>query len=344
MNDDFSGYYQTKVNDTIRINTLRNYESSGKKYLALTETGIENQITYGYAYSEDYCQSWKMLPDIKTQDKKYNYKLIFNTFSNIIRIENYSRFYISKDFGKNWEILFDDSLNTLFNNNKYSTEIDLINYNEANGTGIVKYNSGGPIYYTLDHGITWKEIDTNLQAYKFLNYYITRSKSDYIWVKLPISYDNSFYFYINTPLGIYRSTDTLKSFHNITKGIVEPSYIYTFQAGNDGRLYAVNYNGIWRTKKKILNSVEGKGVPIISGDMRLKVYPNPAGDYITIQTSEVSETSEVYKVQIFDMLGIEVLSELIHPITSSHRMNVESLPAGVYYIKIGDKVEKFMKR
>ncbi len=49
------------------------------------------------------------------------------------------------------------------------------------------------------------------------------------------------------------------------------------------------------------------------------------------------------KVQIFDVLGIEIMSESIHPMTSSHRMNVEKLPAGVYFIRIGNKVEKFVK-
>jgi len=69
------------------------------------------------------------------------------------------------------------------------------------------------------------------------------------------------------------------------------------------------------------------------------IYPNPTTDFITISF----EPSEGYRVQIFDMLGIEVMSESIHPTTSSHQMNVEKLPAGVYFIRIGDKVEKFVK-
>ena len=78
---------------------------------------------------------------------------------------------------------------------------------------------------------------------------------------------------------------------------------------------------------------------------KIVIYPNPSNDFITIQiqTSEVLKTSEVYKVQIFDMLGIEVISESIHSLTGSHRMNVEKLPAGVYFIKIGTRVEKFVK-
>jgi hypothetical protein len=51
----------------------------------------------------------------------------------------------------------------------------------------------------------------------------------------------------------------------------------------------------------------------------------------------------VHKVQIFDVLGIEVMAESIHPTTSSHQMNVEKLRAGVYFIRVGTRVEKFVK-
>ena len=75
------------------------------------------------------------------------------------------------------------------------------------------------------------------------------------------------------------------------------------------------------------------------------ISPNPANDFITIQFSnkELQLFASEDKVQVFDVLGIEVISESIHPMTSSHRMNVEKLPAGVYFIRIGDKVEKFVK-
>ncbi len=75
----------------------------------------------------------------------------------------------------------------------------------------------------------------------------------------------------------------------------------------------------------------------------LNVFPNPAKDFIDIQTSKVLETSEVSKVQIFDMLGIEMFSVVMGLDLSTQRINISHLPAGVYYIRIGDKVEKFVK-
>jgi hypothetical protein len=75
------------------------------------------------------------------------------------------------------------------------------------------------------------------------------------------------------------------------------------------------------------------------------LYPNPTGDFIIINLSNkgLQSLEAVEQVQIFDILGIEVMSDSIHPMTSSHLMNVEKLPAGVYFIKVGNQVKKFVK-
>ena len=71
------------------------------------------------------------------------------------------------------------------------------------------------------------------------------------------------------------------------------------------------------------------------------IYPNPATDYIYIQSSEGLEPSEGSGIQIFDMLGTVIVS--IHQITGIYRINIENLAPGIYFIKIGNRVEKFVK-
>jgi hypothetical protein len=75
------------------------------------------------------------------------------------------------------------------------------------------------------------------------------------------------------------------------------------------------------------------------------IQPNPASDFITIQFSnkELQPFAAGDKVQIFDMLGIEVMSVGIGLDLSSQRIDVSHLPAGVYFIRIGSRVEKFVK-
>ena len=71
----------------------------------------------------------------------------------------------------------------------------------------------------------------------------------------------------------------------------------------------------------------------------LLIQPNPASDFITIKF----ETSEVSKVQIFDILGIEIMSVEAGQDVSTQKIDVSHLPTGMYFIRIGNKVEKFVK-
>ena len=87
----------------------------------------------------------------------------------------------------------------------------------------------------------------------------------------------------------------------------------------------------------------------------INIFPNPSTDFITIQFSnkELQLFAAEDKVQIFDVLGIEVgQSSLIDNATNINsqsgmidllKIDVSHLPAGVYFIKIGNKVEKFVK-
>jgi hypothetical protein len=65
------------------------------------------------------------------------------------------------------------------------------------------------------------------------------------------------------------------------------------------------------------------------------------------------ETSDIYKIQIFNTLGIDVgqSSLIVNPNNSNGqagmlnllKIDISNLPVGVYFIKIGDRVEKFVK-
>lgn len=75
------------------------------------------------------------------------------------------------------------------------------------------------------------------------------------------------------------------------------------------------------------------------------ISPNPAIDYIIIKPSDNFRYFETYNVRILDLLGIDVKSmESTYLIQGeSLRIDVSKLPAGVYFIRVGDKVEKFVK-
>lgn len=101
-----------------------------------------------------------------------------------------------------------------------------------------------------------------------------------------------------------------------------------------------------------LDAVAGLNLDLISGiDDNDKSnlsfsFPNPATDYITINISnKVLETfdNNGLLLEIFDVKGVKIKSEMINPITSNHRINIKNLEPGVYFLKIGTRLEKFVK-
>ena len=72
------------------------------------------------------------------------------------------------------------------------------------------------------------------------------------------------------------------------------------------------------------------------------IYPNPTNDYLEILPSEGWQPSEGSDILIFNILGEKVLTvEQTSP--SVQRIDISNLSPGIYFIKIGKKVEKFVK-
>jgi hypothetical protein len=77
------------------------------------------------------------------------------------------------------------------------------------------------------------------------------------------------------------------------------------------------------------------------------IQPNPASDFIEINIDNKENQPFVENdiVQIFNIFGIEIITTP-YPLLAKDgeiRIDISLLPKGVYYIKIGDKVEKFVK-
>lgn len=73
------------------------------------------------------------------------------------------------------------------------------------------------------------------------------------------------------------------------------------------------------------------------------ILPNPATDFIDINLKNESSLTASGKVQIYNTLGIEIISVEKGLDLTTQRIDISNLSAGVYFIKIGDKVEKFVK-
>jgi photosystem II stability/assembly factor-like uncharacterized protein len=98
----------------------------------------------------------------------------------------------------------------------------------------------------------------------------------------------------------------------------------------------------------ILKTTDGGGFPVGVNEInlpseKLKIYPNPSSDQITIKTSGLVNNGYL---AIIDLNGKEVLKQTIF--NPSTCFDISTLPCGVYFIKaIGEKsvqVGKFIKK
>jgi PKD repeat protein len=71
----------------------------------------------------------------------------------------------------------------------------------------------------------------------------------------------------------------------------------------------------------------------ISKDIDIKVFPNPAENFISIQ---MKESSEEVNVQMYDQLGREKIKQVIKTNTRLIEFNVTDLAPGLYFIKLYD--------
>ncbi len=74
---------------------------------------------------------------------------------------------------------------------------------------------------------------------------------------------------------------------------------------------------------------------------RLKIYPNPANDYITVEGQ--FEMNEPVNMRLFNLQGKEVVSKKEIAVSNTNQrfeINTGSLSNGVYYVEIGNEIVK----
>ena len=85
-----------------------------------------------------------------------------------------------------------------------------------------------------------------------------------------------------------------------------------------------------------LTSVEKKPLPENFG---ISIYPNPAEDFISVSTNYKNLCFE--GIQIINLLSVEVWNG--KAISDKMEINVSILPSGVYFLRIGNNAEMFVK-
>jgi subtilisin family serine protease len=71
-------------------------------------------------------------------------------------------------------------------------------------------------------------------------------------------------------------------------------------------------------------------VDVTKTDFDITIYPNPAQNEVKIQSTQL----KIDEVQIADLLGKIIYHSKISTVDSEFSINISSLPAGIYYVKI----------
>jgi hypothetical protein len=98
-------------------------------------------------------------------------------------------------------------------------------------------------------------------------------------------------------------------------------------------IYAATGDGVYRAKiTNLITSVE---------DMNPKIeniiYPNPASDFLNIYTANLIGKG----IRIYDMLGNKLITVIAE--STETKINIETLPIGVYIIRFGVQTQMFVK-
>jgi hypothetical protein len=104
---------------------------------------------------------------------------------------------------------------------------------------------------------------------------------------------------------------------------------YTVQ-GTDG-------NGCIGSNLATLTVEECTGISETGNGNELKIYPNPANDILNVELGNIENTY----IFVYDVCGKEIMSKQIEG--TEARINVDNLAKGVYLIKVGTWVQKFVK-
>lgn len=70
-------------------------------------------------------------------------------------------------------------------------------------------------------------------------------------------------------------------------------------------------------------------VPSIDGEMEMKIYPNPAGEFLVVEGSALNPESQIV---LTDLVGNQLTSAM--PVGDQAQLNLSGLPAGVYLLSV----------
>jgi photosystem II stability/assembly factor-like uncharacterized protein len=251
-------------------------------------------------------KTWSKIPDIDSV-----LSICVDNKKNIILAVQDNTYLISFDRGESWLNYPNDF------NNFYS---DTINYNLLFNNKIISAGNKG-IYSSNDFGKSWLKAD-GLPISRYFKLLCVGSE-----------------LFVTSDSGVYRSLDSGMSWFDYSDGLPDRlRQCKEIAVDRNGFLYiGTDYYGMYKSIDSVTSISEN-----VIDNKSLDVYPNPASDFIEISVGANGRSPLQSEIRFLNIFGQTVLSiGAIHELPV--RIDVSGLAPGMYFVRIGDKVIKFIK-
>ena len=153
---------------------------------------------------------------------------------------------------------------------------------------------------------------------------------------------NDFYINNSDDLLIVQKYDSLYNTSMIVYDMITNSNIDTLEMANkpimfeNSTLYSHNDSHLFKHTWKYPT------VSIANESIEFNIYPNPFNDQLTIDLEYIVQSTKY--IEVLDIMGNVVHTQEIILNSTLSILNLEALLPGTYFVKIGDRVEKVVKR
>ncbi|MFH0895756.1 MAG: T9SS type A sorting domain-containing protein [Bacteroidota bacterium] len=131
----------------------------------------------------------------------------------------------------------------------------------------------------------------------------------------------------------------------------DQNYLYDFRKTSDNGYVAAGFclgsgnpQQAWVIRVDSMGcQIPGCNVMVIELEeptRNILIYPNPTNNQITIQTTQSKNS---FILSIFNSIGKEVIKQNVNPQENEVKIDVSTLPPGIYFVKIQNYTGKFVK-
>jgi len=349
-NNIFAGTNYGLYLSTDNGNSWTNIGLSSYQVNAITTSGTSNifagTLSYGGGVFLSSNNGVTWTPKNNGLATEYIYKL--NTNGSKIYAGTNSGFYYSSNNGNSW---------ILMNNGLYWT--DILTFAFGGASNIYAGTWGGGISLSTNNGASWIESNTGLYDNSFNAMLVndtnifagSQTAGVFLSTNNAASWNNVSNGLLNLRItsletsggnifsgtyggGVYLSSDNGNNWADINSGLTKDTILSL--AANGSNLFAGTFGGgVWRRQLSEFTEIKNTNI----NGLIIKVYPNPAKNYITIESPPKSA------MKIYNIQGEQIIS--ISTISNKTNLNVSSFPLGMYFVEVKtDKmfiVNKFVK-